>query len=120
MAIRGQRGATASLVLHPSAEQIATGISRCLLLAIAWAGDVFRATGVDYANRRDLVTGEGSRKAGARWNAKGAFRALYGSLDLKAALEEVLSFHRGQGLPDARALPLVFVALRVEVQRILD
>jgi RES domain-containing protein len=91
-----------------------------LPLAIAWAGDVFRATGTGYANRRDLVTGEGSRRAGARWNAKGAFQALYGSLDLKTALDEVLAFHREQGLPDARALPLVFVALRVELQRILD
>jgi RES domain-containing protein len=73
-----------------------------------------------YANRRDLVTGEGSRLAGARFTPKGSFRALYGSLDLETALAEVLAFHRHQGLPDAEALPLTFVSLRVDVQAVLD
>jgi RES domain-containing protein len=105
---------------HPEAERIARGLERCLPLAIAWAGALFRATSQDYANRRDVVTGEGSRAAGARYTPRGAFPAVYGSLDLETALAEALGNHRRLGLPDTEALPLTFVALRVTAQRVLD
>jgi RES domain-containing protein len=105
---------------HPESDRIASGIRRCLRLAVSWGGVLFRATGHDYANRRDVVTGEGSRIAGARFTPRGAFRAVYGSLDMETALAESLANHRRLGLPDAEALPLTFVALRAAADGLLD
>ncbi len=51
---------------------------------------------------------------------QGAFRAVYGSLNLETALDEVLAHHRRQGLPEVEALPLTFVGLQVDAQRVLD
>ena len=108
------------LIHHPETDRLRRAVGRCLALAIPWSGTVFRATSLQYANRRDVVTGEGSRIAGARFTPQGAFRTLYGSMDLKTALEEVLAHHRRQGLPEVEALPLTFVGLRVIVERVLD
>src|SRR5262249_4402686 len=101
------------------ADRIRRGIQRCLPFTVAWGGDIFRATGLEYANRRDVLTGEGSRKAGARYTPKGAFRTVYGGLDMETALAEVLAHHRRQGLPEAEALPLTFVALQGDAPNIL-
>jgi RES domain-containing protein len=75
---------------------------------------------LEYANRRDIVTGEGSRTAGGRYNAKGSYRALYISLDLPTAASESLAYSRQQRIPDAEVLPLMLVACRVREVRILD
>jgi RES domain-containing protein len=87
---------------HSDAARIAARIQRCVPLAIAWSGTIFRATSQNYANRRDVVTGEGSRKAGARYTPKGAFRAVYGGLDMETALAESLANHRRLGCPTRR------------------
>src|ERR1700726_4971875 len=67
----------------------------------------------DYASQRDEVTGEGARKAGGRYNAKGSSRALYKPLALPTATNESLAYSRQQGIPDPEVLPLTFVSLRV-------
>jgi RES domain-containing protein len=72
-----------------------------------------------YANLQDLLTGEGSRKAGGRWNPKG-MRTLYFSLDPETALDEVLSQHRSQNLPEVEATPMTLAGLRVKIRRLLD
>jgi RES domain-containing protein len=105
---------------HPDADRIARALERCLPLAVPWQGHVYRATSHEYANRRDVVTGEGSRKAGARYTPRGAFRAIYGSLLPETALYETLAARRDRGLPDAQAMPLTFVALRLDLERVLD
>jgi RES domain-containing protein len=105
---------------HPDSVTIQKGIARCAPLAALWSGDLFRATAQDYANRRDLLTGEGARKAGGRYNARGAFRALYSSLNIETALGEALSYSRQQGIPDSALLPLTFVCMRVVGLRTLD
>ncbi|HKI36148.1 MAG TPA: RES family NAD+ phosphorylase [Gemmataceae bacterium] len=105
---------------HPESARLGPAIERCAHLVVPWAGDLFRFTNMTYANLRDLVTGEGSRKAGGRWNPKEGFRALYFSLDAETALAEVLAQRRRQGLPDADALPLVLFSCRANVERVLD
>ena len=92
----------------------------CLPHARPWAGDAFRFTDTTYANLRDVITGAGARKAGARWNAKGSFRALYFSLNPETALAEVLAYRRSQNVPDAETTPMTLVACHADVQRVLD
>jgi RES domain-containing protein len=91
-----------------------------LVLAIAWRGEGFRFTDATYANLRDLATGEGSLKAGGRWNPKGAFPTLYLSLTPETALAEVLAHQRIQGIPDVMATPMTLAGFRVDVQGLLD
>jgi RES domain-containing protein len=92
----------------------------CLVRAIPWKGAAFRFTDMTYANLQDLFTGEGSRNAGGRWNAKGGFRTLYFSLTPEAALAEALAHHRSQVVPDVEAMPLTLAGFQVSVQRLLD
>jgi RES domain-containing protein len=75
---------------------------------------------VERANEEDLLSGEGSRLWGQRWNPPGLFRTVYLSLDRQTAEEEALAQNRRQGLPDIEALPLVLTGARVSVSRLLD
>lgn len=50
---------------------------------------VYRSAGPEYANTADLVSGEGSRRYGGRWNPAGV-AAVYGSLTPQTAMEETL------------------------------
>src|SRR5204862_6002692 len=69
---------------------------------------------------RDMLTGAGSMKAGARFNAAGSFPMVYGSTTPELAMIESLAFQRRAGLPVEQALPLVFKAIRARVDRLLD
>jgi RES domain-containing protein len=105
---------------HPESARLAAALQQGLALAIAWQGGAFRFTDMTYANLRDLATGEGSRKAGGRWNPKGALAALYLSATPETALAEALAHHRSQLIPDVEASPLTLAGFRVRVQRLLN
>jgi hypothetical protein len=54
---------------------------------------VYRSSSPPYANRQDLLTGVGSRIAGARWNPPGSFPTVYTSraeTDSHADLQAIL------------------------------
>ena len=55
-----------------------------------WQGTVYRAVGTEYANKRDLLSGEGTKRFGSRWTAPGSFTAVHASLDAKTAVAESL------------------------------
>ena len=67
-----------------------------------------------------MLTGGGSIKAGASFNAAGSFPMVYGSTTPELAMIESLAFQRRAGLPAERAMPLVFKAISVKVERLLD
>jgi RES domain-containing protein len=67
---------------------------------------MYRTSGIDYANRNDLLSGAGSKLHGARWTPKGAFPAVYGSLDPQTALLESLGTGGRYGIPyEQRQVP---------------
>ena len=108
------------LTPHPRSDELAEGIERCQ--PVAFTEKFIRVAGMDYANAKDLLTGDGSLKHGGRYNPRGGFRAIYGSLDLDTATAELLAHHRHQGRPDpeAEVFPFVAVSLEADVQRLLD
>jgi RES domain-containing protein len=67
-----------------------------------------------------MLTGVGSMKSGARFNAPSSFPAVYGSTTPELAMIESLAYQRRAGLPVERALPLVFKAISVDMERLLD
>jgi RES domain-containing protein len=85
-----------------------------------WSGTIYRSAPPKWSASRAMLTGVGSMKSGARFNAPASFAAVYGSTTPELAMIESLAYQRRAGLPVERALPLVFKAISVEVERMLD
>ncbi len=80
---------------------------------------VFRSTTPRYATEMDLLTGEGSRKFGGRWNPPG-LAAIYASLTPETAMAETLAQARYYGWPEHAVMPRTFVAISFNLKRVLD
>jgi RES domain-containing protein len=87
---------------------------------MSWSGALFRSASPRYANKGDLLTGAGSKTAGARWNPPKSFRTAYTSLDPHTAVDEALAHFVHYGLSVAKAMPRVIVALEARLRRVLD
>lgn len=87
--------------------------------AVPFTGIIFRSTTPKYATEDDLVTGEGSRRLGGRWNPIG-LAAVYGSFSPETAMAETLSLNRYYGVPVENAMPRTFVAIEVRLRRVLN
>jgi RES domain-containing protein len=105
---------------HPDTDRLKRAIEKCLRRLITWKGELFRSASPRYANKDDIITGVGSKAAGARWNPPGGFRAVYASLDVETAVAEALQQFRYYGLPVSKAMPRVIVALEADLERVLD
>ncbi len=92
---------------------------RLLGKAIAYDGVGYRSSSPKYANEQDLLTGEGSRREGGRWNPK-RVAAVYASLSPETALAETLAHARYYGLPVDDVMPRTFVAIEAKLQTVLD
>jgi RES domain-containing protein len=108
------------MLQHPDSDRLSRALERCLSVAISWKGEVYRSASPRYANKDDLLTGAGSKTAGARWNPPNSFRTVYTSLDPQTALDEVLAHFRHYGLAISKAMPRVFVSLETSLRRVLD
>lgn len=105
---------------HPDTTRLRERMRILLAPAKPWSGTWYRASTAEFANRQDLLTGTGSRLTGGRWNVPGAFNAVYGCLEPETAMAEALANYRGYGIPISEAMPLVFVAVSVELQAVVD
>ena len=105
---------------HADSDRLRSAFKRCSPRSIPWGGVVYRSASPRYANTHDLLSGVGSRTAGARWNPPRGFPTVYFSLDPHTALDEVLAHFRHFGIPIESAMPRVMVSVRVNVQRVLD
>lgn len=81
--------------------------------------EIYRSASPRYATSRDLVTGEGAKQFGGRWNPAG-IAAVYGSLTPQTALEETLAHAWYYGLPINTSMPRTFVSIQVELTQVLD
>ena len=81
---------------------------------------LYRATALAYAKRNDVISGKGAKIHGGRWNPPGLCSAVYASLSPEAALKEALATHKDLQIDPIDRLPLVVVALRCELQAVLD
>jgi RES domain-containing protein len=105
---------------HPDTDVLRRGIDRCVAFLTAFSGKMCRAVSARYANSQDLLTGEGAKKHGGRWNPPGLFRAVYGTLDPYAALAETVGVYGHYNIPFEQRLPLVLIAIDVRLVRVLD
>jgi RES domain-containing protein len=84
-----------------------------------FSGTLFRSCEPQFANPDDVLTGEGSRRFGGRWNPKG-MAAVYGSFTPETAMAETLAYSRYLGLPPQAAMPRTFVAVSVRLACVFD
>ena len=93
--------------------------TRSLPAAGAFTGTVYRSSTPKYATETDLLTGEGSRRSGGRWNPIG-LAVVYVSLTPETALAETLAHNRYYSIPVQDAMPRTFVAISAKLQAVLD
>jgi RES domain-containing protein len=105
---------------HPDSVRLARAVERSFPYLVPWSGDVYRSTSPKYAGRDDLITGAGAKANGGRWNPPGSFHTIYASLDPETALAEALAHFRRFGFPIRSAMPRIFAALQVKLNRVLD
>ncbi|MFI5455497.1 MAG: RES family NAD+ phosphorylase [Isosphaerales bacterium] len=105
---------------HPESDRLRRALERCASRAVRWSGVVYRSASPHYANKDDLLTGVGSKTAGARWNPPKSFPTVYSSLDPHTALDEVLAHFRYFKLPIESAMPRVMVSVSVRLGTVLD
>ncbi len=100
-------------------EQWATRFRRLMPQAVAFTDTVFRSCTPRYANETDILTGEGSKRHGGRWNPAG-IAMVYASLSPETAMAETLAYFRHYGIPLQQAMPRTFVAIAASLQAVLD
>lgn len=109
-----------SLVPHREFDRIKSFLESHLSEAAPSSGTAYRFAAPQYANRTDLLSGRGSLIVGARWTPKGAFEAVYGSLQPRTAVDEVFANHRYYGFEIEGALPRVFAAFKYRLDNVFD
>ncbi len=105
---------------HPDFPRLLEAMKVAAARGRPWASTIFRSAPPKWASGREMLTGVGSMKSGARFNAPGSFPAIYGSTTPELAMIESLAYQRRANLPLERAMPLVFKAISVDVERCLD
>ena len=98
---------------------LARRLRRLAPQASAFKSTAFRSATPLYAREADLLTGEGSRRFGGRWNPRG-LAAIYASLTPETAMAETLAHARYYELPAQAVMPRTFVALSFALNRVLD
>ncbi|HEB71378.1 MAG TPA: RES domain-containing protein [Nitrospirae bacterium] len=108
------------MATHPDYEVLRRRIEACGNLGQSFRGHVYRCSALEYAVEHKLVSGEGSKINGGRWNAPGSFRAVYTGQAPDTALKEAQAQARYYGLERYTIFPLFFVALNVSLHNVLD
>jgi len=98
---------------------LARRLGRLLPRASRFHSTMFRSATPRYATERDLLTGEGSRKHGGRWNPPG-MAAIYASLTPETAVAEALAQARYFGWPAHAVMPRTFAAISFSLEIVLD
>lgn len=85
-----------------------------------WRGVTFRSVDLAYASPASVLSGEGSLKAGGRWNAPGAFSAVYSSTRPGTAVEEAFQLAADFQLAPDDLKPRITCGIEWELSSVLD
>jgi RES domain-containing protein len=108
------------MVEHPDYAHFRAVITLLAAYSGTFNGVLYRACTPAYANTHDLLTGEGARKFGGRWNPPGSFPAVYLAESLEGAIAETLGVATHYGFDPAARLPMTLVAVDATLDRVLD
>jgi RES domain-containing protein len=103
---------------HPNHRRILAAVKSLATHAAALAGVWYRCVETSFPH--EIISGEGARTHGGRWNPLGSFRTVYLSASPETALQEYLARARRMKWPDHKSLPMVMAGVEVSTSRILD
>jgi RES domain-containing protein len=104
---------------YPEYEKIFKALQKHVGNCIPWSGVIFRSLRPHHYSRTAILSGEGSAKAGGRWNPIG-IQAVYGGLSPETTMAEALHYSRYHGIKIEKSMPRFFVAINVSVGKALD
>lgn len=108
------------MVSHPDYTDLLKRLQRAMPTAAAFRGTLYRACDPTYANTRDLLNGEGSRRTGGRWNGPRMFATVYLAQSVEGSIAESLGLPGVFGFDPAKRLPLTLVAVEAQLRAVLD
>lgn len=82
-----------------------------------WEGMFFRYQTVEFPSAKDILSGDGARRRGGRWNVPGTL-AVYGSVTDAVALEESKATDRYYGV--VTKAPRLVVAIEAQLAGVID
>jgi RES domain-containing protein len=108
-----------SLRPNPFYEHVRRRLDECGdAILIPWEGYVWRFNAIEYPRPQDVLSGLGALRNGSRWNARGTFPVVYGSIDQAVAIAEVTASEAYYGLTTRK--PRLFVCIRLQLRHVLD
>jgi RES domain-containing protein len=108
---------SATIHRHPRFAQLRDLVRAHSELFGAWSGTLYRFQTVDFPSPMDVLSGEGARGRGGRWNPPG-LATLYGSTTDTTALEECKAHDKYYGVETKS--PRLLVAIDAHLVRVLD
>src|SRR5438132_820791 len=103
----------------PTLGQLKNRLARLLPSATVFAAIGYRSSTPKYATESDLLTGEGSKRKGGRWNPIG-IAVVYAALTPETAMAETRAHNRYYGISVEEAMPRTFVAIEAKLDVVLD
>ena len=103
----------------PGVQDLFDRIEKIRPHAIAKKEIAFRSAGVKYANKADLISGNGASYFGGRWNPQ-SLRAIYGSLSVQTAVSENYQTFNKFGFDKQSIRPRVIAGFEFKVKSLLD
>jgi RES domain-containing protein len=103
---------------HPEFDAVLEIVRSLSLCQSKFRGHGYRCVDAKFAH--DLLSGKGSFLHGGRWNAPGSLPAVYLANSPEAALSEYFAWSRRTRVPDYKALPMVMVAVKIKISRVLN
>jgi len=111
---------SAIMIAHTSYKTFHAALQGVLPAANAFRGVLYRACDPIHANTRDLLTGEGRRRQGGRWNAPDGAATVYLAQNVEGAMAESLGLATHFGFDPASRLPLTLVAVDAALKVVID
>lgn len=89
-------------------------------LSAPFSGVCFRNVTQRFATQRDVLSAQGSRLSGERYNFHNTYPVLYLSCDTHTCMEETTKSFQQAGASVAQALPRTIVGVEVSLTNVLD
>jgi RES domain-containing protein len=105
---------------HPRYAEFVHRIRTLSPAPARWTGVTFRSVELEHASPQKILSGEGSRRFGGRWNPPGTFPVIYSSITPGTAIEEAFQLAADYELSPDDLKPRVTCAIEWDLARVVD
>lgn len=105
---------------HPRYGEFGYRVRELAVRASTWTGVTFRSIPLEYASPDDILSGEGTFRAGGRWNAPRSFPVIYSSTRPGAAAEEAFQLADEFEIAQADLRPRLICGIKWELSSVID